>query len=599
MNGEQVESIGFREYLGLLRRWLWLIVVATLLAAGIAFVVSKRTLPVYEASVTLLISEGQRTTGPDYNAILMSERLAKSYSQMLKGRPLLREVAGTLGLTLDDAELARLHDAISVEPVRDTQLIRLRVRHTDPRQAADIANTIPTVFLGQHERMQSARFASSKENLRREMSALQADVASAQVALDAERARPTPDSAEISRLETLLVQYRSTYASLLQSYEEIRVAEARGADSLIVTEPAEAPRRPVLPRTWMNTVLAGVVGAMLAVGVALIIEYLDDTVKGQEDVEGVTHLPAFATIGRFPRGKLDGKGPLVATEPRSPVAEAYRVLRTNVEFSALRQGDAATTLLVTSAQPMEGKTTTVANLGASLAQSRKRVLLVDADFRRPSLHTYFGLKNEFGLTSLLLYKSKDPWLAAQRTDVSGLRVLTVGHIPINPAEILGFPETADLFGRLRYLADYIIVDSPPALSVSDALILAQRVDGVVLVAEAGRTRRDALRRAVEALEGVKAPLLGVVLNKVSIRHGAYYNDVRYYADPARHRRQQIESGPVPFPLLGQSLQRPGHSLRVLLAAVRKRGLSTCGPVSLLRRLRLRGESRSAQPPKGT
>ncbi|MBC7232385.1 MAG: polysaccharide biosynthesis tyrosine autokinase [Chloroflexi bacterium] len=509
--------------MAVLQRWLWLILLGIFLAAGSAFVVSQRSTPIYEASATLLISEGQKAASPDYTGILTSERLAKTYSEMLKGTPIFDEVKTRLGLS--DAEFAK---TVNVQLVRDTQLIRLKVRHPDPVLAASIANTIPQVFIEQNEKMQSARFASSKQSLAREMEALQADMESTQRKIEAERAKANPDAAELARLETLLAQYRSSYAGLLQSYEEIRMAEARGLDTVIVIEPAKVPLKPVLPRTLMNTLLAGVVGAMLAVGTAFFIEYLDDTVKSPEDVERVAHLPTFGTIAHFARFGVKGEEPIMAVRPKSAIAEGYRMLRTNLQFSTMGMGGSGAVLLVTSAQPLEGKTTTLANLGVSLAQTGKQVLLVDTDLRRPALHKQFNLQNEAGLTTLLLEREADVDRVIQETSVEGLRVLTAGRIPANPAEVLDFAETTALLERLRSLADYVLLDSPPVLSAADASILAQKVDGVLLVTEMGRTRTEVFRRAVAALEGVKARLLGVVLNKMTARPGGYYYGYYYY-----------------------------------------------------------------------
>ncbi|MDI7277664.1 MAG: Wzz/FepE/Etk N-terminal domain-containing protein, partial [Anaerolineae bacterium] len=227
MDDEATNSIEIRRYLELLRRWLWLIVLGTALAAGSAYVASRLSTPIYEASATLLISEGQKPTGPDYNALLLSERLAKTYAQMLKGKPILDETAARLGTSLDAAE-------VSVEPVRDTQLIRLKVRHPDPALAAGIANTIPPVFIEVNEQAQSARFKSSIENLTLEMKRLEGEIEATEHALEAERAKGDGRS---THLEALLAQYRSTYADLLQSYEEIRTAQAQATDSVIVFEP--------------------------------------------------------------------------------------------------------------------------------------------------------------------------------------------------------------------------------------------------------------------------------------------------------------------------------------------------------------------------
>ena len=535
MDEDTTGTIEIQQYVALLRRWLWLIVLATLLGAGAAYLASRLSTPIYEASTTLLITEGQKATGQDYNSILMSERVAKTYAQMLKGSPVLSEARARLGVQVDAA-------SITVTPVADTQLLTLRVRHADPQLAAQLANTIPQVFIEQTDKARAQRIADSQANVTREMQALQSELEGTQRALDVARDGTTPNTAEVARLEALLAQQRSTYASLLQSYEEIRLSELRAADTISIFEPAQVPDVPVLPRTMTNVLLAAVVGAMLAVGAAFLVEYLDDTVKTPADVQRLARLPTFATILRFAGDEADAERPLMVSRPSSAAGEAYRVLRTNLQFATLGMGNSAVAVLVTSAGPQEGKSTTVVNLGISLAQAGKRVLLVDTDLRRPTLHKQFGLPNDTGLTSL--YLTDLPLAELVRdTEVPGLRVLTSGPIPANPAEVLSFPQTEQFLQRLRASADYLLLDSPPVLSVADASILAQRVDGVVVVAEMGRTRAGAFKDVTEALEGVRARLLGVVLNKVREGRSGYYHHYYYYhyyysSDGKRVRRRR-------------------------------------------------------------
>ncbi|WP_029215139.1 CpsD/CapB family tyrosine-protein kinase [Kallotenue papyrolyticum] len=197
-------------------------------------------------------------------------------------------------------------------------------------------------------------------------------------------------------------------------------------------------------------------------------------------------------------------------DPRSPAAEAYRALRTNIQFSSLDRP--LRTLLVTSTAPDEGKSTTLANLAVTMAQAEQRVLLVDCDLRRPSLHTLFGLPNEVGLTNLLLQESGD--LPAQPTEVPGLLVLTSGPLPPRPADILGSRRMEEVIARLREAADVVLFDTPPVVAVTDAAVLATKVDGVLLVFRAGATRRDRAREARRRLEKVNANIVGVVLTDV-------------------------------------------------------------------------------------
>jgi capsular exopolysaccharide synthesis family protein len=213
---------------------------------------------------------------------------------------------------------------------------------------------------------------------------------------------------------------------------------------------------------------------------------------------------------------------ITLTDPRNPVAEAFRTLRTNLEFSSLDHP--VKTLVVTSPGDGEGKSTTLANLAVTAAQSEKTVCLIDCDLRRPSLHQLFGLSNEVGLTSMIRDDSLRDAPPLQATPVPGLRVLTSGPLPPNPSELLGSRRMEEIIASLSRQSDLILFDAPPITMVTDAAVLATKVDAVLLVVSAGHTRREHARRAKALLEKVNARLVGVVLNNVSFDAGlrGYY-----------------------------------------------------------------------------
>ena len=236
---------------------------------------------------------------------------------------------------------------------------------------------------------------------------------------------------------------------------------------------------------------------------------------------------------------------ITVADPGSPASEAYRTLRTNIHFASLDNPLKA--LLITSTDPGEGKSTTLANLAVTMAQAGNRVLVVDCDLRRPSLHRLFGLSNAAGLTTMMLEAHAKEQPPVQASSVPGLSVLTSGPLPPNPSELLGSRRMADVLAQLRNEADIVLVDAPPIIAVSDAAILASKVDGVLLVVQANKTRRDLARKAKAALDKANANLLGVVLNNVKMDANMY----RYYAEPAagvpasdrgaplfRHRRRR-------------------------------------------------------------
>jgi non-specific protein-tyrosine kinase len=215
---------------------------------------------------------------------------------------------------------------------------------------------------------------------------------------------------------------------------------------------------------------------------------------------------------------------ITLTSPRSPVSEAYRTLRTNLEFSSL--DEPLKTMVVTSPGPEEGKSTTLANLAVTLAHAEKRVILVDCDLRRPSQHEIFGLSNEVGLTTMVVDEQamRDPPLL--ETGVEGLQLLPSGPLPPNPSELVGSRRMAEIIRALSERADLVLFDAPPVIAVTDAAVLASRVDGVLLVIKAGTTKRDHAKRAKALLDKVNAHVVGAVLNNIKM-DTSYY---RYYRE---------------------------------------------------------------------
>ncbi len=206
-------------------------------------------------------------------------------------------------------------------------------------------------------------------------------------------------------------------------------------------------------------------------------------------------------------------------QPRSPAAEAYRTLRTNIQFSSLDRE--LKTILATSTAPDEGKSTTIANLAVTMAQSEQRVILVDCDLRRPSLHTLFQVPNEVGLTSMILAQD-DRLMPLHPTEVQGLSLLTSGPLPPRPADILGSRRMQAVIERLKGEADVVLFDTPPVIAVTDAAVLASKVDGTLLVVKANQTTRERAKQARQILDKVKAHIIGVVLNDAAIDEGYGY-----------------------------------------------------------------------------
>lgn len=501
-------EIDLRHALRLVWGRKWLILAATLLAGAAAFAASRLMSPVYEASTKLLINQAPTQQTSEYTAILTSERLARTYSEMIVTRPVLQEVVSRLGISVD---LEELQEAIEVSAVRDTQLIEITVEDMNPQRAADVANTLATVFIEQTDALQASRFAASKASLQDQLETLQAQIRQVEGQLDAlGEPRSAEAKAEYDRLQSELTQYQTAYTGLLQSYEALRLAEAQSVSNVIQVEPALPPESPVRPRVLLNTFLGLVMGGFIGVAAVFLQEYLDDRLRTADQVERELGLPILGGIASL--GEEGAEGVYVAAHPRSPHAEAFRSLRTNVQFASVDRP--LRTLMVTSPGPNEGKSMISLNLAAILAQGEQKVILLDADMRRPKLHRAIGVANNLGLADLFIRGSSGLDGALQPTSVPRLQVVTAGRTPPNPAELLASERMGELLQLLREQADIVVIDAPPVTAVTDPVILSAQVDGVLLVVDVTRTERGAAQLTVEALRRSGANLLGVVLNNL-------------------------------------------------------------------------------------
>ena len=518
-----------RRFWALIRKWWWLGLVCMVLGAGAALIVSLNTTPKYVASATLYVDTGskQSTTTDMYGTELFLSQNVETLAERLVLRPVLQGVIENLGLdiTADD-----LDELIATRVTQRTQLIVLEVTDVNPARAAAIANEIPTVFNLRNRALLSERYESSKSSIAAQMTTIESEMNQLQAQLDAQRNAAVPDNAEIARLENTLTQLRNTHAGLLQSYESIRMSELGALSNIVVDEPATAPTKPSSPNTPRTVGLAGVVGLMIAIGVACLIEYLDDTLKSPDEVEEALQLPVLAAIVEHDSTSEDIENGLIATaETRSAVKEAFRILRTSVQFAGLDQP--VRSLVITSASPSEGKSTITANLGAAMAQAGQSVIVVDADLRRPRLHKLLHLSNERGLTTVLVNDSKNLDDVLQSTSVPNMRVLTAGPLPPDPTIVLNSHQMAELEKLLKERADIVLFDTPPTLMVADTVILGNRVDGVLLVTESGKTRRDLAIGAMEHLLQAGSRLLGAVVNRVPQKaNGYYYYYSTYYQE---------------------------------------------------------------------
>jgi succinoglycan biosynthesis transport protein ExoP len=706
-------EIGLSEIFKTLGRWFWMIIICTLLAGIVAYIVTTQVIkPSYEAETTLLVDLAKSSGASEYNLLYAGERLALTYSEMVKSQSILQEVASQLGIekNLD------LSKKIEAEPIPDTQLIRLMAKDPSAKQAALLANKTAEVLIQYLRNLQEERYAKSLESFQVQIDNLSSQVKDTQAQLDAAIEKKIKSDAELSRQQKLLTDYQRKYDSLQQNYQDLQLASdqlknsiniiepahlietrnsplhtasvtfllpseqmaqtyiemltgrsliqdvitllalpetpqilvtrvkaqairntqlleftlldsdpvratmiadalakafltqvqqlaadpyntqlkvildemytytpkieqaqkdiesltsdatqaetdqvrlkekiteynvnlkelqqkdddlrltmAQAADAVVVTEYAQAPKKPT-QNNILYIGLATLVGLMVGIAAAFLLESLDDTIKTADDISKKLGLSTIGSIGILSSAE---KGVVVETKPRSPAAEAFRVLAANIRYASLDKP--LKTLLVTSPLPSEGKSLVASNLAAAISQSDENVIVVDADLRLPKLHTLFGLEQDQGLTESLLKNSVDGNMHIIRAD--HLSVMTSGEVPPNPTEVIGSQRTRSIMHQLSKKANVVILDSSPLLVAADAKALATEMDGVLLVFRARQTTIQAAREAVESLRQVKAKIVGVVLNGEARKKDGYY--YRYHdgrTKPISHWRQRL------------------------------------------------------------
>jgi capsular exopolysaccharide synthesis family protein len=465
---EYTLSVG--EYLRVIRRRWWVILVAAAVLTGLAVGFSFIQTPMYEASIKILVGQ-ERGTNETPVSVYDLEALSRTMANGVTSRPVAEAVIRQQNLqTTPEGLLERL----SVEQIEGTQFIQVTYRDPSPQGAQQIANAVGDVF-----------------------------------------------SRQVSE-----------------------VSPSASAITATVWERAIVPDEPVSPKPVRNGLLALVLGLMLGVGLAFLLEFLDDSWDSPEELERVSGAPTFGIVPGFSvartnkEGKaaqsplttglrragsvaeLDGlAGRLVTVlDPTSAAAEAYRTLRTNLLYGTFMD-EPPKVIVLTSPGPGEGKSTTCANLGVVLAQAGKDTLILDCDLRKPVMHKFFSLRNLHGIVDVLVGERspQESW----KEPVEGLKVVPVGTVPPNPTELLGTRRFSELLASFREEFNYVLVDAAPVGLVSDPAILATQGDGVLLVSDAQNTRKGSVRQAVRSLEAVGANVLGTVMNNVKASEGSY------------------------------------------------------------------------------
>ncbi len=562
----------------MLKKRLPIIVLLTLLGAGSAYVFSKRQQRIYKATTTLSINASAPSSLIPYIANALSsnggstpvEQLANTYNVFLTSRSFDTDVVKALRLPVTPEALAT---HISSALIPGTNYYQINVTWNNAQQAANIANNIASVFIRRNNAAQAQNNSNNQSaDVTQSLAYFRTAVSRLQRQYLQEVNSRHPRQSVIAQTQDRLTNLLDTYYRIQGTAGANAQPATTGANSASVSDAAVAPHFPISPKVTTNVLSGLFAGLLLGLGLAFLLEFLDNSFHTPEDVEytlGQAPLGLVGLIGvdspggrrrrGFP-GLFGGRGgrpaaagakagpvPLAVVNPqfvtlnhpKAAITEAFRTMRTNLDFSSLDRN--LKSLVVTSSVPAEGKSTVSANLAIAEAQAGKRVILVDADLRRPSMGRIFGLKKDVGLTTVLLNKENRARAieeALQPTVVPNLYVMTSRPHPPNPAELLASQATADVIRELESRADLVIFDTPPMGALTDAVVLAARVDSTILVTRAGSTRRNVVTNSINTIKKVGGTVTGTVLNMVNLKEISSYSYYYYYSSEYYYGRDE-------------------------------------------------------------
>jgi succinoglycan biosynthesis transport protein ExoP len=548
-----MDSKVVRRYLGVVLHWWWLLVVSAVIPVTVSYYFTSQQPALYQARATVMVGTGLQSPDLDPYQLNLGRTLAAAYAELLRQGPILEAVIETLGLERTPAQLSA---QIGTGIYSGAQLLEIQVTDTSPEAAALIANALAEELI----RRSPATGGSDPEQqefVRRQLEELQSKIkdVDGQISSLAASLSELTSAAEIqdvqsriAALEEVKSLYQTTYAGLLDVYR------AASPNVLSLFEPAVTPQWPVPSKTKLIVAVAGAAGLGLALGAIFLMEYLDTALRWEGNgMQSILDMPVLGAVPQVSR-----KDMLSSSNLLSPVAAGVRAVQTSIFL--MRPGDPFRTLLLTSPGNSEGKSFVVANLAVVLASAGNRVIVVDADMRKPSLHEYLDRPNATGLADILSNRVGDESslsVPLQETAFDNLLFLCAGRPPTDPVTLLTSPRFAALLEFLGDHGDVILIDSPPVLGPPDAMVLATLVDGTVLVASAGSTRRELIQQAKNRLvaqQGVS--LLGLAVNRAKL-DGSY----RYYSPDQQDTETVQENGDSDDAMLtlGEAAKRLGIS----------------------------------------
>jgi polysaccharide biosynthesis transport protein len=484
----------FRAYLHILRRRKWWVGAIAVLGLALSLAFSLTAHKEYSATAQLLVQPTVNVSGLSAGQQPVTQTDVQTDLQLVTSAPVQQAVRAQLKGT----------PAVSASEVGQTNVMDITATSGAPSQASVIANLYATAFVQYRQAVASRSLTTAEAQLHSQISSL------------AQQLKSYKGNTTSPGASALLNQD----AVLKEQLAQMQVSGANDTGDVVLVTPAQTPVSPSSPKPVQDALLGLAAGLALGLGAAFMLDSLDDRLTSKEAVEHAGGAPVLAMTPMVSSGRREKALVVSAAEPTSPAAESYWSLRTSLQF--VRQEQQLRSVVVTSPGVGEGKTFTLANLGVVFAQAGERVVLVSCDLRRPRLGELFGLDEQVGLTSVLLGERTLEETVLPVPGFDRLSLLAAGPVPPNPAELLNGVHAQKIFAWLRDQFDLVLIDSPPVLPVTDAMILSQYADATLVLAAAGQTRRADLRRAAEKLDQVSAKILGIVLNKVTRQTGRYY-----------------------------------------------------------------------------
>ena len=572
----------FEQYWAMIvKQWKLIVICFVVVGLG-AYIGSKLLTPLYQSSVLVQVAIRSSNNQADYNSLLASDQLVQTEAQLATGDPVLREVASHHpGLTVQ-----ALAGEVTSTPKTNTQLFEIDVLDPSPKRAADLANDIAATLIKQQLQSIEQDNNQSQQQIQQDLTSTQQRITSVTNQIAALQAQGG-NQAHIGELQNQLHNLQQHYDQWETALAQLELTQAQSGNFLLLVQPAQPASRPAQPNVSLNTIGGLVAGLLLGMLLAVLFEQLDTRVRTTEALGELLDLPVLATIWRAGSSNRED---VINPTGHNANNESYRILRTNIGFSVVDKP--LRSLMVTSAVPRDGKSVTAANLAIFMAKVGKNTLLIDADLRRPTQHEKFSLPGDkMGLSNAILAFSTaappqtpsqqfsllssplgsasttsmptvslDPFVHA--VGIPNLRVMPSGPLPPNPSELLDSKAMDRLFKAIEiYGAEVVIFDTPPIIGLSDASILASKVDGVLVVADITRANKKNLKQVKEILTQANAHILGCVVNKQRpARHDRSYSYYYYYnrSDEQNHDGTQHNRSANAAPVAAMKAVNSSH-----------------------------------------